>query len=322
MTRAQLTDEQIEERFFKKKGGRTATTRTAPAESPAILPEVEARIVAAQDQALSVTETNEVFAAGVDIGRLEALDFVATISTSALLSIFENVKKSKGWRLMRDPRSGDGRYFASLDEFCEIKLGKSYRRFRELAANRVVIGQEAFEQAERIGLRQVDYNAIKALPAPDQELVRRAVEDSKSRDDVLDLLQELAARHGQEKQALTKQVDELKAEADATSQLLADKNKALDKAKAAARRIANAPLEEQVAEELAEVNKRFHTALAYVRGDLRLGFQKLFERESAGDAEPGSHRQVMAGYVREIEHELAVLKSDFFLLDLPTQATE
>ena len=42
-----------------------------------------------------------------------------------------------------------------------------------------------------------------------QELVRRAVEESKSRDEVLDLLQELAARHGQERQALTKQVDEL-----------------------------------------------------------------------------------------------------------------
>ena len=300
---------------------RAKNTLNLPTELPAILPDVEARIVAAQDQALSVTETNEVFAAGVDIGRLEALDFVATIATSALLSIFENVKKSKGWRLMRDPRSGDGRHFASLDEFCEIKLGKSYRRFRELAANRVVIGQEAFEQAERIGLRQVDYNTIKALPAPDQELVRRAVEESKSRDEVLDLLQELAARHGQEKQALTKQVDELKAEADATSQLLADKNKALDKAKAAARRIANAPLEEQVAEELAEVNKRFHGALGYVRGDLRLGFQKLFDREQAGDAEPGSYRQVMAGYVREIEHELAVLKGDFFLYDVPADAS-
>ena len=115
---------------------------------------------------------------------------------------------------------------------------------------------------------------------------------------------------------------EAQAESEAQNQLLADKNKALDKAKAAARRIANAPAEEQIAAELQELSARFHTALAYVRGDLRLGFQKLFDREQAGDAEPGSHRQVMAGYVREIEHELAVLKSDFFLLDLPTQATE
>ena len=293
-----------------------------PAEMPAILPEVEARIVAAQDQALSTTETDEVFAAGLDVGRLEALDFVATVATSAMLNVYENVKKSKGWRNLRNPASATNSNFLNLDEFCQVKFGKTYGRLQHMAANRTLIGQEAFEQAERIGLRQVDYNAIKALPAPDQELVRRAVEESKSRDEVLDLLQELAARHGQERQALTKQVDELKAEADATSQLLADKNKALDKAKAAARRIANAPAEEQIAAELQELATRFHTALAYVRGDLRLGFQKLFDREAAGEAEPGSHRQVMAGYVKEIEHEIAVLKSAFFLFDVPAGATE
>lgn len=115
---------------------------------------------------------------------------------------------------------------------------------------------------------------------------------------------------------------EARAEAEATGQLLADKNKALDKAKAAARRLASAPREDVMAQELAEVTSRFHTALAYVRGDLRLGFQKLFDREADGSAEPGSHRQVMAGYVKEIEHEIAVLKSDFFLFDVPAAATE
>ena len=290
----------------------------APADMPEILPAVEARIVAAQDQALSTTETEELLALGKTVGQLEMATFFGNISDAAVLAAYENIKKSKAWSILR---GADGKPFPSLDAFCQAKLGYTERRMRQVIGNRTVIGQEAFEQAERIGLRQVDYNAIKALPAPDQELVRRAVEESKSRDEVLDLLQELAARHGQEKQALTKQVDELKAEADATSQLLADKNKALDKAKAAARRIANAPLEEQVAEELAEVNKRFHGALGYVRGDLRLGFQKLFDREQAGDAEPGSYRQVMAGYVKEIEHELAVLKGDFFLYDVPADAS-
>ncbi len=301
---------------------RSANKKTAPADMPEILPAVEARIVAAQDQALSVTETDEVFAAGVDLGRIEALDFLAVTANVAMLSIYEKVKKSKAWALMRNPQDGRNGHFESLEQFCEVKLGKSYKRLRTIAAQRNLIGQEAFEQAERIGLRDVDYNVIKALPAPDQELVRRAVEESKSRDEVIDLLQELAARHGAERQALTKQVDELKADAEATQQVLADKNKALDKAKAAARRIASAPPEEVIGAELQELATRFHTALAYVRGDLRLGFQKLFDREQAGESEPGSHRQVMAGYVREIEHELAVLKGDFFLHELPTDATE
>ncbi|WP_156106126.1 hypothetical protein [Comamonas aquatica] len=48
----------------------------------------------------------------------------------------------------------------------------------------------------------------KPCPPPDQELLRRAVEEAQSRDEVLDLLQELAARHGKEKEALNQQVEE------------------------------------------------------------------------------------------------------------------
>ena len=293
---------------------RAKNTLNLPTELPAILPDVEARIVAAQDQALSVTETNEVFAAGVDIGRLEALDFVATIATSALLSIFENVKKSKGWRLMRDPRSGDGRHFASLDEFCEIKLGKSYRRFRELAANRVVIGQEAFEQAERIGLRQVDYNAIKALPAPDQELVRRAVEESKSRDEVIDLLQELAVRHAQTRS----ERDEALADKQATEQVLADKNKRIDQLRAAQKRINAEPPDERSAAIQAEAASMAADLQGRLQGMLRQAFLAVV---NSGD-ERGQHSIFLAGLLGQLQARVTELRDEFDLPDLSTAADD
>lgn len=179
--------------------------------------------VAAADARMAVREEmDEVLAAGIDLGRLEALTFITTIGESAALSVYENVKKSKAWRLLRNPGNSDGRNFQSLDEFCRAKLGRSYNRLQELGANRNLVGQDAFEQAERLGLRQVDYNAIKALPAPDQELVRRAVEEAQSRDEVLDLLQELAARHAKEKVALTTKADEAAAQLAAKDKVLAD----------------------------------------------------------------------------------------------------
>lgn len=172
-----------------------------------------ANIEKAQDAVARLDqEADEILAAGIDLGRLEALDFMATVANSAILPIYENVKKSKAWKFLRNTKSGDGRHFASLEEFCEVKLGKSYKRLRELSLNRSLIGQEAFEQAERLGLRQVDYNAIKTLPAPDQELMRRAVEEAQSRDEVLDLLQELAARHAKEKETASKEILQLQAD--------------------------------------------------------------------------------------------------------------
>lgn len=219
MTRRELTDEQLAERF-PRKAGRPA----APAAQPVAVVlngEAAAQEVAAADAMAATHDAmDEVLAAGIDLGRLEALTFIQTVSESAALAIYENVKKSKAWRLLRNPQSSNGLNFSSLDEFCQIKLGRGYARMQMIAGNQRVIGQEAFEQAERLGLHQRDYNAIKALPAPDQELVRRAVEEAQSRDEVLDLLQELAVRHAKEKEALTTQVEETKATLEAKDRVL------------------------------------------------------------------------------------------------------
>lgn len=202
--------------------GRKPTPTTTPMVLETDLTPVVQAVAAADARMAVQEEMDEVLAAGIDLGRLEALDFVATVANSAVLPIYENVKKSKAWRFLRNPKSSNGSNFESLEEFCAVKLGKTYGRLQHLLANRNLVGQEAFEQAERLGLRQVDYNAIKALPAPDQELVRRAVEEAQSRDEVLDLLQELAARHAKEKAALSAQVDDATAKLAAKDKVLAD----------------------------------------------------------------------------------------------------
>ena len=134
---------------------------------------------------------------------------IGNISDGLLLTSYENVKKSKAWKLIRNK---SGEIFPSLDAFCAERLGFSSRRLSQIQSNRDILGQEAFTQAEQLGLRQIDYNAIKALPAPDQELMRRAVEEAQSRDEVLDLLQELAARHAKEKETASKEILQLQAD--------------------------------------------------------------------------------------------------------------
>lgn len=49
---------------------------------------------AMQDLALSADlEKNEILETGIDLGRIEALDFVATVANSAIIAIYEKVKK-------------------------------------------------------------------------------------------------------------------------------------------------------------------------------------------------------------------------------------
>lgn len=260
-------------------------------------------------------EKDEAFAAGVDIGRLEAMDFVATIANSAILSVYENVKKSKAWQHLRNPKSGDGRHFESLEEFCEVKLGKSYKRLRELALNRNVIGHEAFEQAERLGLRQVDYNAIKTLPAPDQELVRRAVEEAQSRDEVLDLLQELAARHAKEKEALTQQVEEGKLEHAAVVKRLEVVTEQKEKAEARAARIAVMKPNEAFTELKTEATRVNSDALGAIRGGVRQVLVKLAEAPEGGE-----QSIFAASLIGELQAELNALREEFGLPDIASAA--
>lgn len=239
--------------------GRASTKATAPAEMPEVLPAVAQNIEQAQHAVTRLDrEADEILAAGVDLGRLEALDFIAVTANTASLAVYESVKKSKAWRYLRNPQSADSANFETLEQFCDVKLGKSYRRLQTLLGQKSLIGQQAFEQGERIGLRDVDYNAIKSLPAPEHELIRRAVEEAQSRDEVLDLLQELAARHAKEKEASAKEAKQLKQDNSYTAELL---QKERERAEVAEKQLRSGdlkarPLKDQVDPFLGEIKDR------------------------------------------------------------------
>lgn len=272
---------------------------------------------AMQDLALSADlEKNEILETGIDLGRIEALDFVATVANSAIIAIYEKVKKSKAWKNIRNLKSGDGRTFESLEEFCEVKLGKSYRRMRELLANRNLIGQEAFEQAEKIGLRQSDYSAIKALPAPKQEIIREALAEGADLETVTSALHRLIEEDQREIDTLTRKVEDIQANLDAQTRLLSDKNAkidALDKA-LHKKKIQTVPPEEEGKQIRAEASQIAFAAEAEIRGNLRSAFRTLTEHAGKSNL---SHSEFMTGLVCQIELALNQLRGEFLLNDKP-----
>ena len=291
---------------------RTPTKTTPPAAEPALNETALATLEAAPRQlAVAHEAMDEVLAAGIDLGRLEALDFIAVTANTAALAVYQNVKKSKAWRHLR---GSDGEIFPSLEQFCRERLGFSERRLRQVVANRALLSQEVFEQAERIGLRQVDYNAIKALPAPDQELVRRAVEESKSRDEVIDLLQELAVRHAQTRS----ERDEALADKQATEQVLADKNKRIDQLRAAQKRINAEPPDERSAAIQAEAASMAADLQGRLQGMLRQAFLAVV---NSGD-ERDQHSIFLAGLIGQLQARVTELRDEFDLPDLSTAADD
>jgi hypothetical protein len=192
---------------------------------PELVEDAPAQMLEVQNSAADL-EREEILVLGRNLGHLELATFFRDISEAGMLSAYENVKKSKAWRSLR---SKSGEIFPNLDAFCQERLGYSERRLRQITDNREAIGQAAFEHAEKIGLRQADYNVIKALPAPKQEIIKEALTDGASKEEVQRALRELAAADQKEIESLTNERDSVKAEHEAIERVLEDKQAKIGK---------------------------------------------------------------------------------------------
>jgi hypothetical protein len=142
-------------------------------------------------------------------GIIKAANFSATVSEKLIVETAINIRNGKKYKgLPYKDKNGKVATVATFDEYCEVILGKSGRRVRELISNYNLLGAELYEQAELMGFGQRDYKALKALPADDKLIIAQAIE-SEDLDKALDLMQQLAAKHHREKETTEKQLAEL-----------------------------------------------------------------------------------------------------------------
>ncbi len=201
---------------------------TEPALIPELTEENARRDLAVQNTASAidqaVLDAEEVHKA---LGRIEGIEFTRRVGEVAIAQIFSGMRNSKKYKgLPYRDESGTTRHVGTFEEFCQAFLGKSYNRCLELSQNLHTLGPDLYESAERIGFRNKDYRALKALPAEEQEAVKQALA-SDSKDEVLSILEDLAARHQSEKEAAKREKDDLAADLEARGKLLEDKAKRL-----------------------------------------------------------------------------------------------
>lgn len=256
--------------------------------------------IAGQDaqQVLVRSELEEAVSFGGAISQMETATFYESISLSLRLAAFESAKKSKTYRFLVNPKTA--KYFSSLEEFCEERIGLTLRRMQQLVSNRNALGQDMFEQSERLGLRQLDYDAIKALPSDDKALIQRAIEKTTTRDEVLDLLQELAAKHQYEREDKDKKIADLTADSEATGRVLEEKNRKLDELAKKGRRKGADPWPEEVAglkDDLHGLGKILDEALGK-----HLTLIDATEVETDKYADGETNPDALAGYKTVIHH--------------------
>lgn len=250
MTRKQLTDKQIEERFFKNKPGRSAQSAAQPIPAASNQTAVAAD-VAAHDQVQALADG---YGEGRDVanqllGQIRATDaaaqFLVTVTTSQLAF----VKESQGYKALKGMKTGDVTTFSGTwEDYCAL-LGRSREQVDEAIRNLNAFGEAALESMQRIGIGYRELRQYRRLPADEQQALIEAAKAG-DKDGFLDLAETMVARHASEKKTLegkleakdkvladkAERINKLESDLDAATMLTATKlpTAALDAATAAA----------------------------------------------------------------------------------------
>lgn len=280
---------------------------------PSTVAEAHALTLAEDAEACAIDQ-EMIFTAGKITSRIETALFYETVSQKVAVESYLELKKTKAWAAVtyRDT-DGKAKRFSSLDDYCRIVMKQSQRRVQQLADNYHTIGADLYETAEQMGFRQKDYTALRALPADDQEVIKQAMQPDVDRDQILDLMQELAVRHASEKAALESQAkdaretkdSDLKARDAREAKLNADNHELLKKVI----RIEEATPQEDYAMLAAELAKCVYSIQASLMS-LRAGFSKLILK---GDEHAIAYTETLTGHVTQLHRELNRVRNEYGL---------
>ena len=247
------------------------------------------------------------------LGQAQAFQAAGNLLQTFGVSKLAIVKENKLYHSLSGQKTPNGLELkGTWVEFCDL-LGISDEKANQDIANLQSFGEAALEQMQRVGIGYRDLRQFRKLPVDQKTALIEAAKGG-DKDMLLDLAEDLIAKHAKEKADLKIRLDDMTGEREAALETAGKRTKELTELKAKLNRIAKQPPDEQLAETLQEVAVRANTALGLVRGDLREGFKALAEFEQSGD---NSHRGVMRGYLDDFQRELDILRADFFLLADP-----
>ncbi|MCG9760703.1 hypothetical protein L1D50_16495 [Pseudoalteromonas sp. Isolate6] len=143
------------------------------------------------------------------LGNLQAFTHIKNYATVAEVILFKNIRESKEYKgLTYHAEDGSLRTVATIDEFCPVFLGRSYRTLKEAEDHLNAFGEEFYESSKQIGIGNRELRALRQLPEDEQALVieSEAVETG-DKEAVKELIDELKAKHAKEKEKITQELD-------------------------------------------------------------------------------------------------------------------
>lgn len=247
------------------------------------------------------------------LGQAQMADSFAKFSKTVLTSKLAYVKEHKLYRALQGQQTQDGLEFSGTwQEFCNM-LGLTPEHANESIANLSAFGEAALESMSLMGIGYREMRQFRKLPEDSKQALIE-VAKAGDKESFVELAEEIISKHHKEKEHLTKERDEALADYDAQSELLTQKNKALDATKEELTRTSRILKERTPKEELHALKVEIGGIVAQITSmfqvQLKEALQALTQYSETHDQ---SQRMYMTSLVFDMASQLDALREEYNL---------
>lgn len=235
--------------------------------------EVTQTMEATIEGSVSGEQKSALLLVGMLAGRAQMAKTIADFSNVISLQTLKEIKESKNYKELKGTKTAAGAIMTGTwDEFCQM-IGLSRQMVDEQIKSLEIFGINALESLQSIGmgirdlrrLRQLPENELKAIVDGDKLLV-----DSK--EEALDIIEEMAAKHRAESSKLNEKLEHLELSAKASDQLLEKKGKQIHELEKALEIAKGKGTPAQIKQLEAERNKALSQAIINAKYEIFKGF--------------------------------------------------
>lgn len=251
------------------------------------------------------------------LGQAQMADAIGKFTATVAVSKMAHVKEHKLYRGLAGMQDRDGRGLkGTWEEFCGL-LGSSAPKVNEDINNLRAFGEAALESMSSMGIGYRELRQYRRLPE-DQKTALLEAAQAGDKEAFVDLAEELIAKNAKDKEALAQQLDNVNADYEAQSQVLADTSGKLQDTKLElekARRLVNGRTpDEKVTAVRQEATKLATEAEAAVVCKLRPAVEALVAH---GDEDGADHRAVIAGLLAQVERAVSSIRLEYGIPVMP-----
>lgn len=196
------------------------------------------------------------------LGRAQMANAIGKFADVVSLAQLKHIKENKLYRSLAgtkgvDPEGNEIADVGTWDGFLQV-AGFSRSKVDEDLLNLGVFGEEALQKLSGAGAGYRELRKLRKLPDDIRdEIVQGRLVNLTDKEEVVALIDELAASHTKESDALKQQVTTLQEDAEAMDKVIGDKNKKLDQLEKEIKKSATQPWDAQVPKLNEEINMIF-----------------------------------------------------------------